>query len=120
MGRHELEVDARVVGVETDEALDGRRGRQRERAVGRAGRALPERQRGDDELGVEVVEDGGAADDVGDRVDRADLVEVDVVDGGAMDLGLGDGEGARTCAARAPSRPRRGVRAVDHGADGKA
>ena len=39
--------------------------------------------------GAQPVERGGGPDDVDDRVDRADLVERDLLDGRAVELGLG-------------------------------
>jgi hypothetical protein len=57
--------------------------------VRRRDEAAPHRQRGHQDLGAQVVERRRAADHVGDGVDRADLVKVDVVDRGAMHLRLG-------------------------------
>ena len=127
----ELEVDPAVVGRQTTQALDRRGGGEREDSMARLHEASPHRQRRDDDLGAEPVDRGGAADDVDEGVDRADLVEVDVVDRGAVNLRLGLGEaperrvrelfhprreratrrGAcgrrRTCARAAPSRGER-------------
>ena len=41
---------------------------------------------------AEVLEGGGDADDVDDGVERADLVELDLVGGDAVDLALGRGQ----------------------------
>jgi len=63
--------------------------------VGRADRAGADRDRADHDLAVrpaEVDEAGAGGDDVGDRVERPDLVEVDVVGLGPVDPGLGGGE----------------------------
>ena len=56
------------------------------------------------EVDAERVQPGARADDVDDRVDRADLVEVHVVDGRPVHGGLGVGESAE-----------RSQRPVDHG-----
>ena len=70
----------------------------------------------DQALRAEQVPADGRADDIGDRVDRADLVEVDLLDRGAMHLGLDLGQPLED--------PPRGVflagrepAAVDHGLD---
>src|SRR5262249_53536785 len=64
-----------------------------DRPVRGARRPARERQRrGLDRVDAEELEAEGGPGDVDDRVDRADLVEVDVVDRGAVDLRLGGGE----------------------------
>ena len=64
-------------------------------AVGDLDRALPGRhRRGHDALDAQQVPADRRADDVGDRIDRADLVEVDLLDRRAVDLGLGLGQAA--------------------------
>ena len=68
--RDELEVEAPVVGREPREALDGRGGGQRELAVRGLDEAASHRQRGDEDLGAQVVERRRAAHHVGDGVDR--------------------------------------------------
>ena len=70
----------------------------------------------DQPLRAEQVPADGRADDVGDRVDRADLVEVDLLDRRAMHLGLDLGQPLEDpprglfLAGREPA-------AVDHGLD---
>ena len=70
--------------------------------------AHPTRPDGDrvrgDLLDPERVEPGAGADDVDDRVDRADLMEVHVLDRLAVGLCLGRGEGGKR--RRAPRRGR--------------
>ena len=44
-----------------------------------------------DAVGFELVEGEVRSNDVDNGIDRADLVEVDLVDGRAVDLGLGLG-----------------------------
>ena len=62
-------------------------------AVGGVGPAGAEGDGGGIELGdVEGVQAGGGGGDVDDGVDGADLVEVDLVGGGAVDFGFGFGE----------------------------
>ena len=91
-GGDELEVEAAVVGGEAGETLD-RRGRgEREATVAGVDEAAAHGERRDDEIGADVLEGGGAADDVDDGVDGADLVEVDVVDGHAVHLRFRAGE----------------------------
>ena len=49
-------------------------------------------RRADDRIRSERVHEKGHGDDVADGVDRTDLVEVDVVDGGHVHEGLGAGD----------------------------
>ena len=79
-----------------------------------APRTVPraDRHRRDDQLvEPEVREPGADPDDVGDRVERADLVEVHLLGAGAVHRGLGDAPAARSVAcARAADRRRAGRR----------
>ncbi len=66
-----------------------RRGRgERQHAVARLDEAAPHRQRRPHDLGAEVRNRGGRADDVDDRVHGADLVEVHLIERHLVDLRL--------------------------------
>ena len=85
--------DRRLGQRNAAEQLGGGRGRNAALAVGdpdpaRAGR----HRRGHDPLDAQQVPADRRADDVGDRVGRAHLVEVDLLDRRAVDLGLGLGQ----------------------------
>ncbi len=91
-GRDELCLDASVVGLEADEALDRSRSGEGEDSVARLYESAPHRQRGYADLGAEPVEQSGAPDDVDDRVDGAHLVKMDVLERRAMHLRLRERE----------------------------
>ena len=89
-GRGQLHLDHRLGQRNALEDLGrGRRG-QGHPAVGRLDPALPGRHRaGLEPVDAQQVEPDRRADDVDDRVDRADLVEVDLRQVDAVDPGLG-------------------------------
>ena len=107
----------------SEQGGDGR-DRVRQLAVGRAHGAVPDRDRAaDDGVDAEDLERDADTDDVDDRVERTDLVELDVVGGDAMDLAFDLGEravdGQRPFAdAVGEVRPRRSTRAR-RGPDGE-
>ena len=79
--------------------------------------ALPLSERRDDGVGdAEVVEAPGCRSDVDDRIDRSDLVEVNLLEGQAMSLGLGLGDDVEN-AVRDLLCARRKVGGVDDGGD---
>ena len=64
-----------------------------------------------------LVERPRGADDVDDRIDRADLVEVDVVGGGVVDLGFGLGQHLEDRDRATLDAQRTALRAIDHRAN---
>ncbi len=85
--------------------------------MGTADGALADLQRRrEDALDAELLEGQADADDVGDRVDRADLVEVHRLDRDAMHRRLGLAQTAED-ARGAFAGPRRGRHALDQGQD---
>ena len=100
------------------EELEGRGRRERESPVrGPDEAARRGERRADDLVDAEVLECEGDAADVGDGVDRADLVEVDLVRRDAVDVALGLGEAAERLV-RACMGARGEVGGVDELADG--
>ena len=89
----ELEVHRPAVRRDAAEQLRDGRGGHREPAVLRADVSAADRDRGDHEgLEREVLQARAGTDHVGDRIQRADLVEVDVLDRRAVHGGLGLGQ----------------------------
>jgi hypothetical protein len=94
-GRGQLEVDRAAVRRQAAQQLDHRGHRHTHLAVGDPDRAAAERdRRAHQPVQAQVHEPGGHPDDVGDRVERPDLVEVHVVDRDAVHHGLGLGDPA--------------------------
>ena len=105
--------DASARHVPAGEQFDNSRSWVGQLAVGGMHRALPDRDRtADDPLDTEHFECGTGTDDVDDRVDRPDLVELDVVGRHAMHRALDvrkRGEGGQ----RSGGNPRRQIRRRD-------
>ncbi len=101
----------------TAQQLDGRGARDRQRTVRALDHSTAERQRRDDQLADRQRIDGpGGADDVDDRVDRADFVEFDVVGIHAVDLAFRFGE-PREDLQRQLANPRREIARANQVAD---
>ena len=101
--RDELGADPRVDDGETLEQLGGPRAGDRDPAVGPVDGAPADRQgRHVHRLDAEQAEPGHGAGDVDDRVQCADVVEVDGLHGGAVGAGLGLGQAAEDPGGVAP------------------
>ena len=87
--------------------LGRRRRRNAAPPVGDLDEPVPRRhRRGDDAVDAQQVPADGRADDIGDRIDRADLVKMDLLDRRAVDFGLGLGRAGERSAWPVPSAGR--------------
>ena len=99
-GGDELFLEVGGVGGEAAEEVGGGGRGDGEGAVGALDhaaadverRAVPVRARRSRECLREVLDAGAGADDIDDGVDRADFVEVDLLDGDVVDFGFGGAE----------------------------
>ena len=110
-GGHELRRDLDAIQGSTAQQRERGRRRKRQPAVGGVHEpAWHGQRRADEALDAEVLERERGAADVGERVDRAELVEVHLLRGDRVDGALGLGEApegllrARTGALREPGR----------------
>ena len=93
--RGQLGLDRHVGQRDALEQLGGPRRRHRANAVGDADRAPSGRNpAGDDLIGPQHVKADRGADDIDNRVDRADFVKMDPVDRRSVHAGLGLRDGA--------------------------